>query len=199
HGSLRSMFNPTALAKATSDAFTLRHMTGGGYGCNYPDESFSRSRRVYHQLVFYGFSLDFVSTTLAAIYDHFLGWHAPYPLIHPVVITGTVGGVMLVVGCIGLLMLKWKSDRDATTDTMMEMDVTFLWMLLLTSVSGLVLLALRDTAAMGWLLIIHLGVVAGLFLTMPYGKFAHVVYRYAALVRNNIEMSRTDLARGGGH
>jgi citrate/tricarballylate utilization protein len=36
----------------------------------------------------------------------------------------------------------------------------------------------------------HLGVVAGLFITMPYGKFVHAVYRYAALVRNAVEQSR---------
>ena len=29
--------------------------------------------------------------------------------------------------------------------------------------------------------------VLGLFLTMPYGKFIHAVYRYAALVRNALE------------
>jgi citrate/tricarballylate utilization protein len=43
---------------------------------------------------------------------------------------------------------------------------------------------------MGTLLVIHLGFVAGLFLTMPYGKFAHVVYRYAALVRYAVEQRR---------
>ena len=52
--------------------------------------------------------------------------------------------------------------------------------------------ALRDTAAMGILLVIHLAVVAGLFITLPYGKFAHVVYRYAALVRSAIEQRRID-------
>ncbi|MCZ6507806.1 MAG: tricarballylate utilization protein TcuB, partial [Acidobacteria bacterium] len=50
---------------------------------------------------------------------------------------------------------------------------------------------LRDTAAMGLLLAVHLGVVASLFLTLPYGKFAHVVYRYAALLRSTIERSET--------
>jgi citrate/tricarballylate utilization protein len=40
---------------------------------------------------------------------------------------------------------------------------------------------------MGSLLVVHLGVVAGLFITMPYGKFIHTVFRYAALVKNAIE------------
>src|ERR1700761_8164057 len=38
-------------------------------------------------------------------------------------------------------------------------------------------------AAMGPLLALHLGVVFALFITMPYGKFVHGIYRYAALVR----------------
>jgi len=54
----------------------------------------------------------------------------------------------------------------------------------------MLLLALRESPAMGTLLVVHLGFVAGLFLTAPYGKFAHVVYRYAALVRNSIEQAR---------
>jgi citrate/tricarballylate utilization protein len=75
---------------------------------------------------------------------------------------------------------------------MAKMDVAFLVMLFLTSLTGLLLLALRDGSAMGTLLTIHLGVVAALFLTMPYGKFAHLFYRYAALIRNSVEQAQAE-------
>jgi len=73
---------------------------------------------------------------------------------------------------------------------MLNMGVAFLMLLFLTSLTGILLLVLRDTAAMGTLLVVHLGTVAGLFISAPYGKFAHVVYRYAALVRYAIEQQR---------
>jgi citrate/tricarballylate utilization protein len=40
---------------------------------------------------------------------------------------------------------------------------------------------------MPWLLVGHLGAVMALFLTLPYGKFAHGVYRSAALLRHAVE------------
>jgi citrate/tricarballylate utilization protein len=88
--------------------------------------------------------------------------------------------------------LKWKCDRDPAASQMMSMDVAFLVLLFLTSLTGMLLLALRETSAMGTLLVVHLAVVAGLFITLPYGKFAHVVYRYAALVRYAIERRRIE-------
>ena len=63
------------------------------------------------------------------------------------------------------------------------MDAAFILMLWLTGATGLLLLVLRATSAMGPLLALHLGVVFALFITMPYGKFVHGIYRYVALVR----------------
>ena len=51
---------------------------------------------------------------------------------------------------------------------------------------------------MGTLLIVHLAVVALLFLTLPYGKFAHVAYRYAALIKNAREQ-RESRPTNAGH
>jgi citrate/tricarballylate utilization protein len=62
------------------------------------------------------------------------------------------------------------------------MDVAFLVLLFMTSLTGLLLLGLRETVAMGLLLAIHLGFVLALFLTLPYGKFVHGFYRLAALI-----------------
>ena len=36
---------------------------------------------------------------------------------------------------------------------------------------------------MGILLAVHLGFVLGLFVSLPYGKFVHGLYRFAALLQ----------------
>jgi citrate/tricarballylate utilization protein len=186
---LSDLVNPSALANATGDVFGLRYLRGGGDGCNYPDERFSQTRRWLHHLTYYGFLLDLASTTAAAIYDHAFGLLAPYPLLSLPVVLGTVGGVMLMIGTAGLLWLKFGSDRAPASSTILRMDVAFLVLLFATALTGLLLLVLRDSASMGTLLIVHLALVAGLFLSLPYGKFAHAIYRYAALVRNAMEQS----------
>jgi citrate/tricarballylate utilization protein len=179
-----------ALVAATRDAATLRYMDGGGHGCWYPRPTTSESRRVFHSLVFYGFLLDLAATISAAILQDLLEQLPPYPLLSVPVVLGTVGGVMLLVGVVGLLVLKPSSDPEAADQRMTGMDLAFLVLLGVSAATGLILLVLRTTPAMGVLLAVHLGAIAGLFITAPYGKFAHVVYRYAALVRHNIEQKR---------
>ena len=189
-GQLRELSDLRANSQAIKDVLQLKYLDGGGHGCNYPDDRFSMVRRWLHHCVFYGFLLCFASTTIAAIYDHFLHRGAPYPFWSWPVMLGTVGGLALLVGTGGLLYLKWQMDTVPATARAFGMDVGFLALLFFASLTGLLLLILRETPAMGTLLAAHLGVVAGLFITMPYGKFVHAVYRYAALVRNAVEQSR---------
>ena len=75
---------------------------------------------------------------------------------------------------------------------MHALDLGFLWLLAATSLTGLLLLALRETAAMGSLLVIHLGVVGGLFLMLPFSKFPHAIYRAVALLRSAAEETGGD-------
>ena len=136
--------------------------------------------------------LCFGSTAIAAIYENFLQRGAPYPFWSWPVVLGTVGGVALLIGTGGLLFLKLRMDAEPATPRTFGMDVSFLVLLFFTSLTGLLLLILRATPAMGTLLAVHLGFVIGLFITLPYGKFIHTVYRYAALLRNAIEQSRAE-------
>lgn len=175
------------LGEALRDVLTLRNLGGGGHGCNDRDEAFSETRRWLHHAMFYGFMLCFASTCVATLYDHGFGWIAPYPVFSLPVILGTVGGVLLVVGAAGLFWLKLVGDQEPTARNLLGADVALLVLLALTSLTGLLLLGLRETGAMGVLLAIHLGVVLALFLVLPYSKFVHGVYRSAALIRHAVE------------
>jgi citrate/tricarballylate utilization protein len=174
-------------AKAGHDAATLKYLDGGGAGCRDRDTPQPDNRRLYHHLTFYGFLLCFASTSTATFYHYLLGLQAPYPWYDLPVMLGTLGGIGLLIGPVGLLMERAKRDPQTQDSSLRGMDTAFLAMLFLTSLTGLALLMLRSTPAMGILLALHLGVVFGLFVTMPYGKFVHGLYRYAALARYSKE------------
>ncbi len=178
------------LIAALNDTLRLTNLDGHGAGCPYPGDRLSQARRWFHHATFYGFLLCFASTCVAAFYHFVLSRLAPYAYFSVPVVLGTLGGIGLLVGPAGLFWLKRK--RDPALDDLNPRDFgeSFIALLLLASLTGLLLLALRGTAAMSWLLIIHLGVVLALFASLPYGKFMHGKFRFAALLRNSFEQSR---------
>jgi len=182
------VISASAAVEATHDALTLKYLGGGhGDGCNNEDDAFSLWRKYFHHFTFYGFMLCLASTSVATIYHYFFDWHAPYALSSLPVILGTLGGIGLLIGPVGLLYLNLQRNSAHGDASQKPMDRAFIVLLFLISASGLLLLAYRDSAAMASLLAIHLGFVMGFFLTMPYGKFAHGLYRVAALLKNSIE------------
>jgi citrate/tricarballylate utilization protein len=139
-------------------------------------------RRWLHHATFYGFALCFASTCVATLY-HFSGAPAPYAYASLPVLLGTAGGIGLAAGTAGLLLQQRQRDPALSDANNRDLDRAFVALLLLTAVTGLLLLALRHERAMGLLLIVHLGIVLALFLTLPYGKFVHGLYRGIALLR----------------
>jgi citrate/tricarballylate utilization protein len=190
---------PGAAAEAVHDVLRLKYLDGGhGDGCNETDDRFTLVRRRFHHFTFYGFLLCFASTSVATLYHYLMGWQAPYALTSVPVILGTLGGIGLLVGPAGLLWLNLRRHPLQGDVRQRPMDRAFIVLLLLTSITGLALLVWRDTGAMALLLAVHLGVVMALFLTLPYGKFAHAVYRSAALLKFAIEKRLPNrLALGG--
>lgn len=172
----------SSLWQAIKDASSLRYLDGGGVGCMNADDQPTDDRRLYHHFTFYGFMLCFAATSVATAY-HYLGREAPYPWWDLPVLLGSLGGIGLIVGPIGLFQAKTRRDPVVQDQRKYGMDVAFLAMLGLTSLTGLALLILRATPAMGVTLALHIGIVFALFVTMPYGKFVHGFYRFVALVR----------------
>ena len=179
-----------SLTQALHDTFTLKYLDGGGGGCSTGTDQPSPWRKRFHHATFYGFLLCFAATTTGTIYHYVFGWVAPYGYFSLPNIFGTIGGIGLLVGPAGLWWIKRKMNEEMTELSNRGMDMGFLALLFLTSLTGLLLMILRETPAMGTLLVVHLGIVMGLFLAFPYGKFVHGIYRFAALIRYAMERRR---------
>lgn len=176
-----------AFPAAIKDILTLSNLSSHGTGCTYPGEQHSQSRRRFHHLTFYGFLLCFASTSVAAFYDNILGWKPPYPYLSVPVVLGTVGGLGLIAGPLGLLALKSRRDGRLVDPGQDRMDLSLIGLLLAAALTGLALMILRATYAANWLLPIHLAIVLALFVTFACGKFVHGIYRSAALLWNALE------------
>ena len=177
-----------AAAEAAHDTLLLKYLGGGhGDGCNNEDDAFTLARKRMHHLTFYGFMLCFAATSVATVYHYAFGWPAPYDFTSLPKILGTVGGISLAIGTLGLWRLNLARDPRHGDVQQRPMDRGFIALLFFISVTGLALMLSKNTAAMPVLLAVHLGMVMALFLTLPYGKFAHGIFRTAALLRFAVE------------
>jgi citrate/tricarballylate utilization protein len=93
----------------------------------------------------------------------------------------------LLIGPAGQYSLLRRRDPALKNAKQSSMDTAFIALLFFVSITGLLLLAFREYSVMSLLLGIHLATVLALFLTMPYGKFVHGLYRLAALIRYALE------------
>ncbi|QEW07895.1 tricarballylate utilization 4Fe-4S protein TcuB [Nitrincola iocasae] len=190
-GENRTQKNTPALIQAGKSALTLKYLDGGhGQGCNNQDDAYTQSRRIFHHFTFYGFMLCFAATSVATLYHYVMGWGAPYPILSLPVMLGIIGGVGLLIGPAGLLYLNYKRHPEHGDSDQRPMDRAFTALLFMISLTGLLLLGLRETALMPLMLALHLGFVMAFFLTMPFSKFAHGFYRGAALFKSYLESKK---------
>lgn len=190
---------PRVIGETAKSVLTLQYL-GGGHedGCNNESDAFTLLRRRFHHFTFYGFMLCFASTSVATLYHYLWGLEAPYPLFSLPVVLGTLGGIGLIIGPAGLFWLNLRRNDLQIDGRQKAMDRGFIALLFFISLTGLALLAWRETSWMPLLLAIHLGFVMGLFLTLPYGKFAHGIFRSAALLKHAIEKRRPNPMQAGG-
>ena len=177
-----------ATAEATDAVLRLKYLDGGhGDGCHNEDDEYTLSRRRLHHFTFYGFMLCFAATSVAPLSPYQLAMPAPYDLPSLPKLLGGIGGVSLAIGTAGLWRLNLRRHPLHGDAAQKPMDRAFIALLFLTATSGLALWAARGTAGLPLLLCLHLGAVMALFATLPYGKFAHGIFRTASLLRHAVE------------
>ncbi len=198
---LRNYWRGTASPKlgmdalgALRDILSLKNLGGGAAagkrGCNTNSERFSMARRYFHHATFYGFMLCFAATCVGTVYHYFLDWQAPYAYLSLPVILGTTGGILLCMGTAGLYYQKRIMVPEVQVKQLHSMENTFIFLLFATSLSGLLLLVLRETSWLGITLSLHIGFVLAFFACIPYSKMVHALYRGAALARFHLEQTK---------
>lgn len=161
-------------------------------------------RKTSHLMTFYGFLALFVVTVWAVIDLYvmpLLGFEALYPfnLLHPMKILANVGGILLIVGAGKAILDRRNAPRDGKHQST-SFDWIFVWLLLLVGISGFIVEVFRFVAegaaassgadayagplaapAHGFYFV-HLVLVFGLLVYLPYSKFAHIWYRTVAMI-----------------
>jgi citrate/tricarballylate utilization protein len=185
-----------AVLSALRDAATLRHLHGGGADCSTALDERRPWRRWAHHATLGGFALCFASTTVAAFYHSLFGWAAPYDYLSLPVVLGVLGGIGLIAGPAALLVLREQRDPALGDPGQRSLDTSLLVLLLVTSATGLALLAYRESSALRALLCLHLGAVLTFFVTIPYSKFVHGFYRLLALAQSERESRHESTTAG---
>jgi len=111
----------------------------------------------------------------------------PLPLSHWIKILGNLSAVALVVG--GAWLWANRVQDGNRTGATTAFDSFFLYVVLAVIATGCFVEAGRFVLApqvASWLYVLHLGVVLCLFITFPYSKFAHLLYRTLAMVHERM-------------
>ena len=172
------------LVTALRQAARMTNLSGGhGEGCNFEDgDRYTDRRRVFHQLMMYGFLLCFAATASGTLMHYLLDWPAPYGLLTPPKLLGVPGGVMMVIGAAGLAVLKLRADPALGAARVWGGEMAFILLLGAVALTGLALYGATGTLLVAPLLALHLACVLVLFALMPYSKMVHGFFRLAALV-----------------
>ncbi len=155
-------------------------------------------RRWGHFLVMWGFVGAAITSGFAVLYLYrdtvflswmHLGYAYPVPLTHWVKWLGNTSALLLVVGGF-LLWLNRRATGDKLVGITTPFDRFFLWTVLTVIATGVLTEILRFIAVPPILAcsvyVIHLAIVLTLFLTVPYSKFAHILYRTLAMAHERL-------------
>ncbi len=151
----------------------------------------ARPRRIGHLLLLWGFVGALLTTTLLGIAIDAFGVKTPLPQLHPIKLLGNASAVLLVVGVVWLLVNRITNETASGRSRAFDNFFLALVVLLILSGVGAELgrYVLPVPVAIA-LYVLHLGMVLSLFLTFPFSKFAHALYRTLAMAHERLTVQR---------
>ncbi len=148
----------------------------------------ARPRRWAHFFLMWGFVGAAVTSGLLVVALYGFGLEMPLPLDDPIKILGNLSAVLLVIGG-SMLVYERLAGRREVSGATTAFDTFFLGVVVAVIVTGVLVEIGRFTFAgevAGWIYVLHLSAVSALFVTFPYSKFAHFVYRTLAMVHQRM-------------
>ena len=151
----------------------------------------NKIRYYAHLAIFYGFVLCLIATSISAggIWAEKLFFKGnefflpPWSLFSVVKLTGNLGGIAIVAGC--LLVLYNRSVNKDKAGASTYLDSVFTWTILFVAITGFLTQFARMAEASFWAYLfygIHLVFVFYLLAYLPYSKFAHMIYRTVTMI-----------------
>jgi quinone-modifying oxidoreductase subunit QmoC len=148
-------------------------------------------RRAGHLALFWGFVGAAATSGLLIIAIYIQGEATPLALGHPYKVLGNLSAVLLLLG--GGILVANRLTTNQGTSASTAFDWYFSGVVVLVIVTGVAAEVARLLAGDGTsaalavgVYVVHLGAVSTLFLTFPYSKFAHLVYRSLAMVHERM-------------
>lgn len=151
----------------------------------------ARPRRLGHLLLLWGFVGAAVTSALLIVAMYLQHLQMPLALDHPYKILGNISGAVLVVAA--ALLVGMRLGDSSVSGKTSAFDSFFLGIVVTVIATGMAveLARLADAAAFALAVyIVHLGVVLTLFVTFPYSKFAHMLYRTLAMAHERLSRPR---------
>jgi len=145
----------------------------------------NKYRYLGHLGIMYGFLLIAIGTGIAFLMMYGLNIHPPFHQLSPPKILGHLGIIALIIGLI--LVIRQRLSEDESVSKSTYQDWYLLIMLLAVAVTGQVIEFIRfaDIAWLAyWGYIVHLVFVFALIGYFPYSKFAHIFYRFVAILHS---------------
>ena len=145
----------------------------------------TKYRYLGHLGIMYGFLLIAIGTGIAFFMMYGLNIHPPFSQLSPPKVLGHVGVITLILGLI--LVIRGRLSEDESVSKTTYQDWYLLAVLLAVAVTGQLVEFIRF-AGIAWLAywgyIVHLVFVFALIGYFPYSKFAHMFYRFVAILHS---------------